>query len=101
MVGVSPNPNVVALKFAFVAIFATCFHPLLSGNQTPASIAVEVFDFANMAYTFRNGKTQTSGRTFTAFEVAVALLNLMISSSGYFGPLLKPTARFSMIISDC
>src|SRR4030095_13981314 len=43
-VGVRPKPTVVALKLAFVFRFVIWCQPELSGNQTPASMAVEVFD---------------------------------------------------------
>ena len=42
-VGVKPKPSVVELKLAFVLKFVTWCQPELSGSQTPASIAVEVF----------------------------------------------------------
>src|SRR5205085_7921871 len=81
-VGVSPKPKVVALKLALVVRLVICFQEESSGSQTPASIAVDVFDLASIAYTFKNGNIQTSGRIFTPFLVATALLKRITWSSG-------------------
>src|SRR4051794_20156858 len=89
MVGVKPNPRVVASKFALVSISSIFFDDVLSGIHTPALIAVDVLDCAKIPYTLRNGNSQKSGLILKPFVFVCALSNLINSSRLYFGPLLN------------
>src|SRR5678816_1486023 len=59
-VGVKPKPNVVASKLALVFRLVICFQPLLSGNQTPASMAVDVFDRARICLLYTSPSPRDS-----------------------------------------
>jgi ribosomal protein S18 len=86
-VGVIPNPVVTASKSAFDEKAVISFQLLaVSGNHKPASIAVDVFAFAKIPYTFKNGNIQKSGLRFIDCAVDTALLKRTISSRLYICP---------------